>query len=206
MRIADGNLLWIYYYLLLWSKQPYRLISQILQCIRQISHNAPYCNRNVHICAHSVTKCCIVSYQTGALCARIYSFDTVEDMWTQETEQWKSPLWCHAMEMLSTLLTLGIPIPGKAIFILKRRPVDSSHKGLVMQNFDVFFACSINKLLNTQLSCQWFDTPETLMWCHWNGASLLDFLNSKANKRSSIHDTQITVSSVPIVSPVMDSK
>ena len=31
-----------------------RPISQIPQCIRLISHNAPFCNRNVHTCAH----CC----------------------------------------------------------------------------------------------------------------------------------------------------
>ena len=28
----------------------YRYISQILQCARQMSHNAPLCNRNVHTC------------------------------------------------------------------------------------------------------------------------------------------------------------
>ena len=34
-----------------------RPVSQIPLCIRHISHNAPFCNRNVHI---SVTKWCIV--------------------------------------------------------------------------------------------------------------------------------------------------
>ena len=34
----------------------YRQISQIPQCIRQISHNAPFCNRNVHLCAHFCYK------------------------------------------------------------------------------------------------------------------------------------------------------
>ena len=44
---------------------------RILKCIMQLSHNASYCNRNVHTCAHykiemctcvhiSVTKWCIV--------------------------------------------------------------------------------------------------------------------------------------------------
>ena len=43
-----------------------RSISQIPQCISQISHNAPFCNRmctHVHI---SVTKWCIVGYGAGA--------------------------------------------------------------------------------------------------------------------------------------------
>ena len=31
-------------------------ISQIPQCIRQISHNATFCNRNVHTCAHFCYK------------------------------------------------------------------------------------------------------------------------------------------------------
>ena len=33
-----------------------RCISQIPQCIRQISHNAPHSNRNVHACAHFCYK------------------------------------------------------------------------------------------------------------------------------------------------------
>ena len=33
-----------------------RTISQIPQCIIQISHNAPFCNRNVHAYAHCVTN------------------------------------------------------------------------------------------------------------------------------------------------------
>ena len=42
--------------------------SQITQCIREISHNAAFCNRNVHIYVHiSVTECCIVGYCAGAL-------------------------------------------------------------------------------------------------------------------------------------------
>ena len=32
------------------------LIEQILQCIRQISHNAQFCNRDVHMCAHFCYK------------------------------------------------------------------------------------------------------------------------------------------------------
>ena len=41
-------------------------ISQTAQCLRQISHNAPFCSRNVqkHI---SVTKWYIMGYETGAL-------------------------------------------------------------------------------------------------------------------------------------------
>ena len=33
-----------------------RPISQIPQCIHSISHNAPFCNRNVHMCAHFCYK------------------------------------------------------------------------------------------------------------------------------------------------------
>ena len=35
-----------------WAKRLMRPISQIPQCIRQLSHNALFCNRNVKICAH----------------------------------------------------------------------------------------------------------------------------------------------------------
>ena len=44
-----------------------RAISQIPQCIRQISHNAPFCNRNVHTCAYFVITWCIVGYEKAAL-------------------------------------------------------------------------------------------------------------------------------------------
>ena len=37
------------------------------QCIRQISHNAPFCNRNVHMCAHFCYKWCIAGYLSNAL-------------------------------------------------------------------------------------------------------------------------------------------
>ena len=41
-----------------------RLVAQIPQCTRSISHNAPFCNRNVHI---SVTRWCSVGYSSNAL-------------------------------------------------------------------------------------------------------------------------------------------
>ena len=41
------------------ATMPNRPISQIPQCTSPISHNASFCNRNVHI---SVTKWCIVGY------------------------------------------------------------------------------------------------------------------------------------------------
>ena len=43
--------------------------SQIPQCIRQISHNAPFCNRNVHTRAHLCYKMvhCVVGYGSDAL-------------------------------------------------------------------------------------------------------------------------------------------
>ena len=37
-------------------EQNNRLILQIPQCIRQITHNAAFCNRNVHTCAHFCYK------------------------------------------------------------------------------------------------------------------------------------------------------
>ena len=46
-----------WWYVCFWLFNYYnRPISQIPQCIRQIPHNAPYCNRNVHTCAHFCYK------------------------------------------------------------------------------------------------------------------------------------------------------
>ena len=52
-------------------------ISQIPQCIRQISHNATFCNRNVHTCAHFCYKMlhcgmwhrCILGFVRWVYCA-----------------------------------------------------------------------------------------------------------------------------------------
>ena len=57
-------------------------ISQIPQCIIQISHKAPLCNRNVHI---SVTKWSIVGYRTSAL----WGLCTV----TRHCSMWSRPLY-----------------------------------------------------------------------------------------------------------------
>ena len=37
--------------------------------------------------------------------------------------------------------------------------VDSPHKGTIIQSFEIFFAGSLNKLLNKQSSYRWFQTP-----------------------------------------------
>ena len=62
---AEHQLIWI----IIWVDKLHqnRPISQIPQCIRQLSHYALFCNRNngnVHI---SVTEWCIMGYGTGAL-------------------------------------------------------------------------------------------------------------------------------------------
>ena len=44
-------------------------------------------------------------------------------------------------------------------------PLDSQHKGPMIQNFDGFFVVSFDKLLDKHLSDQW---NEMLMWCHSN--------------------------------------
>ena len=41
------------------------------------------------------------------------------------------------------------------------------HNGPARQTFDVYFVVSLNKLLNKQLSCQWFEMP-WLLWYHCN--------------------------------------
>ena len=52
-----------------WKQHKYvvsnRPFAQIPQCTSSISHNAPFCNRNVHMCAHFL---CTFLLQNGALC------------------------------------------------------------------------------------------------------------------------------------------
>ena len=58
---SNGNIRKVFPCILSFTYKP---LSQIPQCIRQMTYNAPLCNRNVHI---SVTKWCIVGYGAGAL-------------------------------------------------------------------------------------------------------------------------------------------
>ena len=59
-----------------YNKAYNREISQIPQCIKQLFHNAPLCNRNVHTCAHfcykvvhcGVWDCCIVGLLQQIYC------------------------------------------------------------------------------------------------------------------------------------------
>ena len=43
-----------------------RPVAKIPQCTSPVSHNVPFCNRNVHVHI-SVTKWCIVGYVSNAL-------------------------------------------------------------------------------------------------------------------------------------------
>ena len=59
-----------------------RPISQIPKCIRQISHNALFCNRNMHRCAHFCYKMvpcgiwdwCIVGFVWQVCCSNVKEF------------------------------------------------------------------------------------------------------------------------------------
>ena len=123
--------------------------------IHQISHDAPFCNRNVHTCAHfcyKVMHCglwdwCIVGFVQQIYCKSIWAAGT-----------W----WHHVKEMTSTLLAL---CEG-----MQWSPVDSPYKGPVMRSLHISFVATLNKLLNKPSNCQWFETPwqsygATLMSC-----------------------------------------
>ena len=100
-------------------------MSQILQCIRQISHNAPFCNRNVHI---SVTKRCIVGYRTGAL------WDLCESsISTNNTHPHISPSQVsYRMYIASILEKNDVDITYAIFFYLCE---DKCSSGIIMYNF-----------------------------------------------------------------------
>ena len=43
------------------------LVAQIPQCTSRTSYNAPFCNRNVHVCTFLLKKWCIVGHLSDAL-------------------------------------------------------------------------------------------------------------------------------------------
>ena len=46
--------------------------------------------------------------------------------------------------------------------------VDSHHKGPVTWSFDVFFDVRLNRRLDKQSKCLWFETPSPHFWRHYN--------------------------------------
>ena len=51
--------------------------------------------------------------------------------------------------------------------------VDSLLRVTIMRTFDLFCVVNLNKLLNKQSSCRWFETPCSLMWRYCNDNLLL---------------------------------
>ena len=68
-----------------------RPISQIPKCIRQISHNAPFCNRNVHRCAH---------FNYKMVHCGIWGWLIVRFVWQ-----------VHCSNVKEFLLTIQLPVP-----------------------------------------------------------------------------------------------
>ena len=65
------ELIWLFNKSLVRIPYRYKPMLQIPQCITHMSHDAPFCNRNVHTCAHFCYKLCIVGYGPGhnGICA-----------------------------------------------------------------------------------------------------------------------------------------
>ena len=148
-----------------------RPISQIPQCASPISHNAPFCCKNVHMCAHfyyvhiSVTKWCIVRYPSY----------TLWDLWDGSiATECKEPgsfwismctysklvsafLWWdeHAFMMTSSNRNIFQSTGSLCGEIPSQRPLTRS--------FGVFFDLRLNIRLSKQSWGWWFETP---LWRH----------------------------------------
>ena len=76
--------------------------------------------------------------------------------WSSNTMLW----WRHQMEAFSALLTLCVGNPSLTRGFPSKRSVT--------QSFDVFFGMRLNKRLNKQTRCRWFETPWHSLCCHCN--------------------------------------
>ena len=76
--------------------------------------------------------------------------------WSSNTMPW----WRHQMEAFSALLTLCVGNPSLTRGFPSKRPVT--------QSFDVFFGIRLNKQLNKQSRCRWFETSWRSLWCNCN--------------------------------------
>ena len=82
----------------------------------------------------------------------------------QEDPCHQCPWWRHQMETFPALLALcegNPPVTGR---FPSQRPVT--------QSFNVFFDLHLNKQLNKQSRCRWFETPLHLLWHHCNDMSM----------------------------------
>ena len=81
-------------------------VAQITQCTSSISHNAPFCNRNVHTHVDiSVTKWCIVGYGTGALCDLCNRSHFIVN---PIISLWSSDAYMHTMPSLFQIMACGL--------------------------------------------------------------------------------------------------
>ena len=91
--------------------------------------------------------------------------------WCLHIEFYDSPWWRHQMETFSALLAIcpGIsPISGE---FPTQRPVTRS--------FDVFFDLHLNKRLNKQSWCWWFETLSHPLWRNCNATECTQHVQLK---------------------------
>ena len=72
---------------------------------------------------------------------------------------------------------IGFPRYWPFVSGIHRSPVDSTHKGPVMQSDDVLFDASINKLFDKQSNCREFWTP----WRSCNPTAMYPIITSSGN-------------------------
>ena len=101
-----------------------RSISQIPQCIKQISHHAPFCNRNVHTCTFLLQNGAL--WDMGLLHCGIWATGLLRSclpIWMMLSDQWEyiwnnlqtKHIW-HCIVRIVTIIMIGIIYSCFAIF------------------------------------------------------------------------------------------
>ena len=111
-------------------------VAQIPQCTSPMSHNATFCNRNVHI---SVTKWCTVGCLSNALWGLRYG--SIKPQQKQK---------CPKLVSLSGYIYIYI---YRIMYVLEWRTVYAITRGLF---FGVYFpSCTATTKINTKITLEW---------------------------------------------------
>ena len=138
--------IYIYIYMLIWCFKRKSIIKLFPKCVILLANT---------LSRVQLSNCCFnislrPTWKIWFMCVLIFIIRR------STFETW----WCHQMEVFSALLALcegNSPVTGE---FPSQRPVTRS--------FGVSFDLRLNKRLNEQSTCRWFETPLPSLWRHSN--------------------------------------
>ena len=138
---------------------------QTLKCIRWISHNTPFCNRNIHMCGSFCYKIEHYGiYATGLDWCIIGFIQQVYGNGDWRLLGMTFARWHHELETFSVLLALCEGHPPVTAGFPSQRPVT--------RGFNVFFDLRLDRRLSKQSRRRGFEMPLRSWWRHCTDSNI----------------------------------